>query len=124
MDFELGDILSVSHGVLLSRSGEYPVNGVYVILNFMTNDNIYTHQIGRTSKECEPFLRKQFPWLNEIDLSHITSENAFLELDKLCEKYGKFHMVLPIPAGDYKSQSPVGELVEIVKDPAKIVIAG
>lgn len=43
-NFHLGDILSVTTGCLLSPRR---MEGVYDILNFMTADNLFTHQLGR-----------------------------------------------------------------------------
>jgi hypothetical protein len=37
------------------------MDGVYDILNFLTGDNLFTHQLPRAMRECEPWLRTQFP---------------------------------------------------------------
>ncbi len=59
-NFDIGDVLSVTTGRLVSpRGGE----GVYDILNFLTGDNLVTHQLPRAMKECKPWLRTQFPQL-------------------------------------------------------------
>jgi hypothetical protein len=41
MTFTLGEVLSITHGKLLC-----PIDRVYEILNFMTGDDLYTHQLG------------------------------------------------------------------------------
>ena len=35
------------------------MDGIYDILNFLTGDNLYTHQLPRAMRECEPWLRAQ-----------------------------------------------------------------
>ena len=39
------------------------MQGVYEILNFLTGDDLYTHQIPRAMRECRPWLASQFPQL-------------------------------------------------------------
>ena len=56
-EFHLGDILSITTGYLVSRRH---MKGVYDILNFMTGDTLFTHQLPRAGDECKPYLLKQF----------------------------------------------------------------
>ena len=44
--YDLGTVLSVTTGTLLTKIGN-----VYKILNYMTGDNLFTHQLPRVSKE-------------------------------------------------------------------------
>lgn len=60
--FHISDILSVTTGRLVSYRH---IDGVYAILNFMTGDSLFTHQLPRASRECESSLRAQFPNLME-----------------------------------------------------------
>jgi len=70
-NFHLGDVLSVTTGRLLSPKG---IGGVYEILNFMTNDNLYTHQLPRAAEECKPFLFSQFPQLDSPEMDFAVTE--------------------------------------------------
>ena len=56
--FHLGDVLSVTSDFLLSPR---KIDGVYDILNYMTGDDLYTHQLPRASKECKPWLLRKHP---------------------------------------------------------------
>ena len=56
--FHLGDILSVTTSRLVSPRH---IDGVYDILNWMTGDNLFTHQLPRASRECEGPLLAQHP---------------------------------------------------------------
>ena len=61
--FHIGDILTITTGRLVSPRH---VDGIYDILNFMTGDNLFTHQLPRGMDECAPSLREQFPDLAAI----------------------------------------------------------
>lgn len=75
-DFHIGDILSVTTGRLVSPEH---IGGVYKILNWMTSENLMTHQLPRASRECEPFLKAQHPDLSEIVVpDSINSEETLL----------------------------------------------
>ena len=70
--FHLGDVLSITTGRLVSPRH---MDGVYDILNFMTGDNLFTHQLPRASDECKPHLLAQFPQLAEVDTSGVNGKN-------------------------------------------------
>ena len=59
--FHVGDILTIIYDRLLSPNG---MKGVYDLLNFMTQDNLATHQLPRAFAECKPYLIEQFPHLD------------------------------------------------------------
>ncbi len=56
--FPVATVLTVTTGRLLCEMGS-----VYEILNFMTGDDLFTHQLPRASKECEPWIAAQYPTL-------------------------------------------------------------
>jgi hypothetical protein len=58
--FDISDVLSITTGRLVSSRH---IDGVYDILDFMTGDNLFTHQLARASDECKPWLRSQYPRL-------------------------------------------------------------
>jgi hypothetical protein len=59
--FHISDVLSVTTGRLVSNRH---VKGLYDILNFMTNDNLFTHQLPRAADECLPWLDELYPELS------------------------------------------------------------
>ena len=97
--FHLGDILSIVPGYLVSPR---LIDGVYDILNFMTGDNLFTHQLPRAARECEAHLLAQFPFLSEINVSNLTEINWSDWLADQVKKYGEFHEVSPIPKEDHR----------------------
>jgi allophanate hydrolase subunit 1 len=60
--FHISDVLSITTGKLVSSRH---IDGIYDILNFLTGDNLYTHQLPRAMRECKPWLRSQFPSIME-----------------------------------------------------------
>jgi len=60
--FHIGDIISVTTGHLVSPSH---IGGVYGILNYMTRDDLFTHQLPRASEQCAPYLVEQYPFLSK-----------------------------------------------------------
>ena len=60
--FSVSDVLSATTGRLVS---DRHMEGIYEILNFLTGDNLFTHQLPRAMNECKPWLRSQFPALME-----------------------------------------------------------
>jgi hypothetical protein len=60
--FHISDVLSVTTGRLVSSRH---MEGIYDILNFLTGDNLYTHQLPRAFRECAPWMRTQFPDIME-----------------------------------------------------------
>jgi hypothetical protein len=114
--FSLGAVLSITTGVLLC-----PIDGVYRILNFMTGDSIYTHQLPRVSDECKPHLFRQFPALAEVDASSVTGENWQAWLREQEAKHGDTLNVEPLPPGEHYQIDPISELAEKVH-PSKILV--
>ena len=78
--FHISDVLSVTTGRLVSSRH---MGGIYEILNFLTGDNLFTHQLPRAMKECLPWLRTQFP--NLMD-DAVIMRGLLLALDENIEK--------------------------------------
>lgn len=117
MEFTLGQIISVSHDKLMCD-----ISGVYRILNFLTNDNLFTHQLPRACRECKPWLLYRHKWLREIDLSTVNSNNWQEVLSKLEDKYGSRFELERIPRDDHDYNNPLTELEEMVGKEKVIVI--
>ena len=99
------------------------MEGVYAILNFMTNDNLFTHQLPRASKECQPFLLEQMPWLADISAEGVTKENFETWLNAIVQKYGETYEVKPLPVGSHLHIDPITELVQILNEEVDATIA-
>lgn len=108
--FHLGDILSITTGRLVSPT---LIEGVYGILNFMTNDDLFTHQLPRAADECKPYLLRQFPQFADIDASVINRENWRTWLAEQVKRYGELFDVQPIPMDDHNVIDPFVEFKQM-----------
>lgn len=101
--FKLAQILSVVGDKLVCEMG-----GVYEILNYMTGDNLFTHQLPRAQKAAKPALIEQYPFLTDIDDSSVTTENWRQWLDRQIALYGEALDVIPIT--EWTRMDPIVEL--------------
>ena len=117
--FHLGDILSVTTGKLIAPGG---IGAIYDILNYMTTDNLFTHQIPRACRECSPWLLRQHPQLSEIIVPTLDANTWRAWLDEQVRKYGERLPVDPIPADDHDRKDPIQEVQEMVGKDRVIVV--
>ena len=75
MQHQILDILSITHGKLISLE---KMDGIYKILNFLTGENLFTHQLVRASETCKPYLLKAYPVLCDPQV-----ETAFEKLSEV-----------------------------------------
>lgn len=112
--FHLGDILTVTTGRLVSPRH---MDGVYDILNWMTGDNLFTHQLPRASGECEGPLLAQHPDLAGVDVpeefgdgTEVGAKRAVDEwLAKQVAVYGETREVAPLRPEDHTRIHPLAE---------------
>lgn len=114
-DFHIGDILTITTDRLLSPRG---VGGVYDILGFMTGDEVYTHQIPRFMDECKPYLMKQHPQLEEIEVPEegLDDKRTFNRwLRTQVKKYGETLPVKTLPKRRHKKRNTLVEALEMTR---------
>lgn len=116
--FHIGDILSITGEKLVSPR---LISGVYDILNYMTGDELYTHQLPRAMRECRPYILKQHPQLAAVDESGVTPETWRAWLDEQIAKFGETLPVDPLPEHAHEFIDPISELAEKVH-PDKIIV--
>lgn len=107
--FHLGDILSITTGYLVSPRH---VDALYDVLNFMTGDNLFTHQLPRAMQECAPDLLRQHPDLASVPVpAEFTGEqHVRVWLAEQVERFGEYRDVAPLPAGEHTFIDPIAEL--------------
>lgn len=118
-DFHIGDVLSITGDKLVSPR---LIEGVYDILNFMTGDNLYTHQLPRAMRECRPYLLQRHPQLADVDESTVTEETWRAWLDEQIARFGETLPVSPLPEHAHEVIDPMSELAEKVHPDRIIVI--
>lgn len=117
--FHLGDILSITTGRLVSPRH---IDGVYDILNWMTGDNLFTHQLIRASRECEEPLLAQHPDLRDVEVPDDLDGKEAVEawLAAQIAAYGETREVAPLGDGDHTRIDPITEL-RMLKPDAEII---
>jgi hypothetical protein len=112
--FDLGDILSITDGRLVSPRH---IEGVYDILNWMTGDNLFTHQLPRASRECKGPLLAQHPQLANVefpDSFHGSMDAVLAWLDGQKLIYGATLPVAPLAKGQHEQRDPIEEACDII----------
>ncbi len=104
--FKLEVVLSSVFGILLCDIGE-----VYKCLNFLTGENIYTHQIPRAGKECQAPVVEQHPFLKTIDLSGINPSNWKSRLSEIKADFPDEIELVPVTS--YTPKNPIIEILEM-----------
>jgi hypothetical protein len=109
--FHLGDVLSVTTERLVSPNG---VGGVYRILNHLTGDDLFTHQLPRAVDACKPAVLAQHPQLADVEVPGDFGGEAGVRswLAEQVAVYGERLEVTPV-AG-WEPRDPIAELVERV----------
>lgn len=116
--FDLGDVLTVATGNLISPRG---MEGVYDICNFLSGESVYTHQIPRVIREARPMVLSMHPQLANADVSGITPENFKARLAELKAAYGETLAVRKMTKDEHERIDPLSELAEKIH-PDKIVV--
>lgn len=107
-NFKLGQVLTVTSGVLLCS-----VDELYEILNYLTNDNLYTHQLPRAAEIAKPQLLAKFPELNVLIPEINTEEQVEKYIDDLINSGLKKEYLLE-PVNGWTPRDPIIELVEMM----------
>ena len=110
--FHIGDILSITTGRLVSPDH---IGGVYNILNWMTGDSLFTHQLPRASDECAPTLREAFPDLAAIEPPEFDGKESVERwLAETVAQYGEYREVPRVDLADHARIDPLLELQHMV----------
>ncbi len=130
--FALRTVLTVTTGRLLTESdAKHTGNGIdhlYELLNWMTADNLTTHQLGRAAEECKPWLLRWFPELTVCSVC-LDSLDKWISKDRTGGDEGikmwiaELKLMFPalkgeydipqIPADDHERKDPVDELIQM-----------
>jgi hypothetical protein len=118
MKFHLGDIISVTTGILVAPNG---MGGVQEFLEYMAGEPIWTHQLPRVSRECKDTLRAQFPAFADLEVPQLASPSDYVGwLETQAARFGAMHEVAPLNAADHTSIDPITEM-QAIKPGGEIV---
>jgi hypothetical protein len=118
-EFHIGDVISAATGILVSPRH---IGGVYDILGWMTGESLFTHQLPRASRECEPSLREQHPALCAVEIPNTINsmETAIAFLATLYPRFGETVQVAKLAAIDHTAIDPIAE-IKMMRPDAPIV---
>jgi hypothetical protein len=137
--FPLRVVLTVTTGRLLTEPRGPQDNGIsdlYAILNWITGDNLYTHQLPRASETAKPYLLKCFPqlWpvcagLNSLDQwiakdrtgGHEGIKMWLTEIRMMFPALKDSYDVAPMPDG-WTHLDPLIELETMMSDRSKVIV--
>ena len=117
-DFHIGDILSVTTGCLVSPR---LIEGVCDILNFMTGESLYTHQLPRVCSEAGPAILRQHPALANVDTSAVDGDNWRTWLDARIAEFGETLPIERMTVDEHERIDPLSELAGKVS-PDRIIV--
>lgn len=116
-EFATRDVLSTITGRLMGDIG-----GVYEVLNWMTGDSVFTHQLPRISREAVPVVVAAHPALQQAidEAEQVTQENYKEWRQTWEDRYGMMIAVPKFGADTHERIDPISELAEHVH-PDKII---
>jgi hypothetical protein len=116
-EFASRDVLSTVTGRLMGEIG-----GVYEVLNWMTGESLFTHQLPRIAKEARPVLVAAHPLLQQaVDEAEQVNTENFQEWRRTWEdRYGPTIAVPKFGADSHERIDPMSELAEQIH-PDKII---
>lgn len=117
-EFKTEVVISAFTGRLLTDD----IGNIYKILNYLLDDNLFTHQLPRAGRFVTPFILQQHPQLEEWDDGHINTENWKEYVQKSHEMFGETLHLKPIPKGVWNYKDPIQEAEEMVGKDKIIVV--
>lgn len=112
------DVLSVVAGRLMGEIG-----GVYQVLNWMTGESLFTHQLPRVAEEARPVILAAHPALQQAvdEAEQVNSDNWRKWKARWEKRYGRTLMIPKFTADAHERIDPMSELAEKVH-PDKIMV--
>jgi hypothetical protein len=117
-EFHTADVLSTITGMLMGEIG-----GVYAVLNWMTGEDVFTHQIPRISREAVPVIVAAHPQLQQAidEAEQVTPENYKEWRQTWEDRYGPIIAVPKFTSATHERIDPMSELSEKIH-PDKIIV--
>lgn len=115
--FPIADVLTITTGRLLAPD---LMTSVYRVLDFLTGDQLMTHQLGRALEARRPQVIEQHPWLGELHAP--PGDDALLWVGAMEAEHPEVELS-PIPGWEHRD--PIEEAVEMFgADKVIAVVAG
>lgn len=121
-EFKTEVVISAYTGIMLTDD----IGEIYEILNYLLDDNLFTHQLPRAGRFVKPFILKQHSQLEEWERydEHINTENWEEYVEKANKMFGETLELEPVPKGVWGYKDPIQEAEEMMgKDKVITVVA-
>lgn len=117
MTCDLGTVLSVTTGILLTRN----FGDVHRLMDHLTGDTLFTHQLSRAFKPCKVALLAQFPRLADVTPPANVGEilDAWLETESVL--HGNSFDVVPMAPDAWERRPPLEELQSMMRPDQEMV---
>ena len=116
-EFPTGDVLSVVTDRLVPSDGhKHPVDAIYSVLNWMTGESVYTHQIPRIGREAKKVILAMHPHLAEAvkEAEQVSGDNWREWRDRWINRYGPNIAAPKMTIAEHERIDPLSELSEMV----------
>jgi len=119
--FDIGDLISVATGRLVSRDH---MSGVHRILDHLTGDVLFSHQLPTAMEAVRAGLVEQHPWLAEVVVPESVCDDASASafVNEMAAKYGAEHVVRSVPEAWGRHDPLGGSGVDVTTGPAGQVV--
>jgi hypothetical protein len=116
--FSTTDVLSTVTGRLMGK-----IDGVYEVLNWMTGESVFTHQLPRISREAQPVIIAMHPTLQQAvdEAGQVTPENYRDWLAKWLARYGETLAVPKMNHHQHERIDPISEAAQHFR-PEQIIV--
>ena len=116
-EFPTATVLTIVTGRLLCK-----MDAVYEILNWMTGENLFTHQLPRVGEEAKPVILAMHPHLKSAvdEADQVTGENYRAWLTTWEERFGPSIAVPKLNIAQHERIDPLSELAEKIP-PERII---
>lgn len=108
-EFPTRDVLSTITGRLMGDMG-----GVYEVLNYMTGESVFTHQLPRIGREAVPVVVAVHPQLQQAidEAEQVTQENYLQWRQTWEDRYGPTIAVPRFNEAQHERIDPLSEAAE------------
>lgn len=120
-NFPTLDALSALTGSLVTPKG---IGAVYEVLDFMTGEGLFTHQLPRVSREAQAFMLKRLPALAETceEAKQVTRDNYQHWQAVWLARHGETITLARMGIDDHEPIDPISELAEMVPPERRIIV--
>lgn len=103
------DVLGVVTGRLLGDIG-----GIYEVLNYMTGESLFTHQLPRIADEARPVILAKYPMLQQAidEAEQVTTKNWSEWRDRWLGRYGPVMAIPKLTTDEHERIDPLSEAAE------------